>query len=82
MYNSVQLQLIKVNYKSSFYPWHNTYLLINNIVIEYNCPPQTHSMYPEAITLILEIQKEVQLLYKLSFRTKMLQQTSTATKSQ
>lgn len=69
-YNFVQLQPIKVNYKSSFYPWHNTYLLINNTVIECNCPPQTHSMYPEAIILILKIQEEVQLLYKLSFSTK------------
>lgn len=80
MNNFVQLQLIKVHYKSSFYPWHNTYLLINNTVTECNCPPQSPSMYPDAIILILEIQKEVQLSHKLSFRTKMLWQTNTATK--
>lgn len=70
MYNFVQLQLIKVNYKSSFYPWHNECLLISNIVTECYCPPQTHSMHPEAIILVLEIQKEAQLSHELSFRTK------------
>lgn len=79
-YNFVQSQLIEVNCKSYFYLWPNTCLLISNILIECKSPPQTHSMYPGKIILILEMQKEVQLSHKLSFRTKMLWQTSTATK--